>query len=119
VATRWLEVADMTSAQAWLADEVLELLRAGSVGLYELIESLQQSDYWSTADEARRISKDVVIDLANRGLVSICLLRWPKDDVIDGPLPITLLDEGASWQWLPTNLYFALIPQPHGGGGDR
>lgn len=100
----------MTAAQAWLTGEVLELLKAGSVGLYELIESLQQSEYWSTSDDARRISKEVVTDLVNRGLVSICLLRWPKEDVIDGPLSATLLDESASWEWLPTNLYFALIP---------
>lgn len=109
----------MKAAQAWLTDEVLELLRAGSVGLYELIESLQQSEYWSTADEARSISKNVVVDLVNRRLVSIGLLRWPKDDVIDGALPIALLDEDASWHWLPTNLYFALIPQQNDGASDR
>lgn len=107
----------MTTAQVWLTGEVLELLRAGSVGLYELIESLEQSEYSSTPEEARCVSKKVVIDLMNRRLATIVLLRWPKDDVIDGSLPSSLLDEGASWQWLPANLYFALIPEPDNDEG--
>jgi hypothetical protein len=107
----------MMPAQAWLTEEIEELLRVGSVGLYELIESLQQSDYWSNADDARSISKDVVISLVSRGTATICLLRWPKDDIIDGPLSADVLDESASWDWLPTKLYFALMPQS--GRSDR
>jgi hypothetical protein len=106
----------MPAAQAWLTDEVLELLRVGSVGLYELIESLQQSEYWSNADDARSVSKNVVTDLVNRGAATICLLRWPKDDILDGPLTVDLLDERESWGWLPTKLYFALIPESDGSG---
>lgn len=76
----------MDVAHAWLADEVVELLMVGSVGLYELIESLQQSEYWSNPGEARRVSKDVVTDLVNRGAATICLLRWPGMTLSTAPI---------------------------------
>lgn len=100
----------MTAAQAWLAQEVNDLLDVGSVGLYELLELLRSGEFQSISDdEARAISREVAAGLVMQGKASICLLRWPKDDVIDGPLPVDVLRESGAWQQLPSKLYFALI----------
>jgi len=101
----------MTAAQAWLAQEVSNLLDVGSVGLYELFELLRSGECQAISeDEKLTISREVAAGLVEQGKASICLLRWPKDDIIDGPLSTDVLSEERAWEQLPSKLYFALIP---------
>jgi hypothetical protein len=97
------------SPREWLADEVVELLGPASVGLYELLEFLSSSDYVLDDEAKRGVARDVAADLVTRDVARIYLLRWPKDDVIDGPIPVSVLDEPLAWGWLPTGLHFALM----------
>jgi len=109
------------SPREWLAQEVEELLSVGLVGLYEFPEILQNSEF--TLDEASTLatSKDVAEAVIAQSLATICLLRWPSADIIDGPISVSVLDEPASWGWLPSRLYFALVPRDEGAssGEDR
>ena len=107
-----------TSVRTWLAQEVVESLAAGPVGLYELLEILNNSDLDMADDEKQAVSREVVADLLKRNLASVCLLRWPRDDVIDGPLPLSVLDEPGSWSWLPSKLYLALVSPTVQRGGE-
>jgi hypothetical protein len=106
----------MTAAQAWLVQEVSDLLDVGSVGLFGLFglfELLWSGEFLSVADDdARAISREVAAAFVEQGRASICLLRWPKGDVIDGPISVDVLDGVGAWAQLPGKLYFALIPTP-------
>ena len=97
------------SARQYLTDEVAELLGAASVGLYELLVILSNSDTELDEDAKRAVARDVAADLVGRDEAQIYLLRWPRDNVIDGPLPVSVLDEPLTWGWLPSKLHFALI----------
>ena len=103
-----------TSAKAWLEEEVLESLSVASAGLYELIEILSNSELVLDEDAKRALARDVAADLVTRGQARIFLLRWPKDDIVDGPIPVSVLDEPLAWGWLPTGLHFALMRVPEG-----
>ena len=98
-----------SSAVAWLTEEVVELLGPGSVGLYELLHFLSSSEFALDENAKRAVARDVAAELVNRDEARIYLLRWPKDDVIDGPIPVSVLDEPAAWGWLPSKLHFALM----------
>jgi hypothetical protein len=98
-----------TSARELLAEEVAESLSVASVGLYELIEILSNSDLALDDNAKRAVARDVAVDLVGRDQARIYLLRWPKDDVIDGPIPVSVLDEPLAWGWLPSKLHFALM----------
>src|SRR6266480_873059 len=95
---------------AWLEQEVRDLLDVGSVGLYELLELLRSSDFQIADAAMNSIAREVARDLVTSGQASVCLLRWPKDDVIDGPLAISVLDKDESWKRLFDDLYVALMP---------
>jgi hypothetical protein len=97
------------SARQWLAEEVAESLGVASVGLYELLEILSNSDVELDEDARRAVARDVAADLVGREEAQIYLLRWPRDNVIDGPLSVSVLDEPLAWGWLPSKLHFALI----------
>jgi hypothetical protein len=98
------------SVRTWLAHEVVELLSVGPVGLYEMIDMLGNADFDLASDVRQSAAKDVATDLVNRGLATIGRLRWPRDDVLEGPLAISVLDEPASWGWLRDKRYLALVP---------
>jgi hypothetical protein len=98
-----------TSARELLAEEVAESLSVASVGLYELLEILSNSDLVLDDDAKRAVAQHVAADLVSRDEARIYLLRWPKDDVIDGPIPVSVLDEPMAWGWLPSKLHFALM----------
>ena len=98
------------TVDAWLEQEVSDLLDVGSVGLYELLELLRSSDFQITDAEMNSIARKVARDLVTGGRASACLLRWPKDDIIDGPLAVTVLDEDESWKRLSGDLYVVLMP---------
>ena len=72
-------------------------------------ELLSSSEFALDEDAKRAVARDVAADLVGRGQARIYLLRWPKDDVIDGPIPVSALDEPLVWGRLPTNLHFALM----------
>jgi hypothetical protein len=97
------------SVADWLTQETADLLDVGSVGLYELFEILASSDFDLDEETKRSVSRQVAADLLDRGVAGLWLLRWPTD-VIDGPLPPSVLDEPVSWGWLPNNLYIAMMP---------
>jgi hypothetical protein len=101
----------MVAARAWLDQEVRSLLDLGTVGLYELLELLRSSQFQLGDHDARSVSQEVARDLVTHDVASICLSRWPKDDIIDGPLQLAVLDENGVWDRLPTNLYFSLVPR--------
>ena len=94
----------------WLTAEVEELLTVGTVGLYEFREILASSDFALDENGAQAVAKAVATDIVERNVAVICLLRWPRDDAVDGPEPLSVLDDVRAWGWLPAKLYFALIP---------
>ncbi len=69
------------------------------------------SEFALTGDDARAISGGLVRKLAERGAASICLLTWPKDEVIEGSLSEEMIDDREAWESQPTNLYLSLVPQ--------
>jgi hypothetical protein len=99
----------ISEARAYLADEVAESLSIASVGLYALLEILSSSEFVLDEGAKRAVVRDVAADLVGRDEARIYLLRWPKDDVIDGPIAVSVLDEPLAWGWLPTGLHFALM----------
>lgn len=86
------------------------MLDIGSVGLYELIDLLQHSEFALGAEEMVDVAWSVASEVIARDRAQIRLLRWPKDAIIDGPLSSSVLREVAAWNPFPTHLYFALIP---------
>jgi hypothetical protein len=66
----------------WLADEVLELLDAGAVGLYEFIWTLRGKHSRATFDELRPVAEGALVVVRERDAVRLVRLVWPSSAVV-------------------------------------
>lgn len=88
----------MRDATTWLVGEVVDLLDAGPVGLYEFIWLLRGSDLIATLSDEQVQSRAAaaLTVLIENGEGSLVWLDWPLLNRVDGPLP--LVGPGAiSW----------------------
>lgn len=99
------------SAEAWLAQEAADLLEQGTVGLYEFIWGLRGTSYALSDDEAMRLSKEVAGRLVRSGEAEIFAVSWPGMDIVEGPLPITTLDDPSAWSEGESGPLMALVPK--------
>jgi len=101
----------MTTAQEWLSREVNDLLDVGSVGLYEFSELFRSGIFSAIGDDQKFVvSREVAASFVAVGRASICQLRWPKEEVVGGPFPVSVLDDPDVWGQSTGSLYLALIP---------
>src|SRR4030095_2188937 len=85
------------TAEAWLTQEAADLLEQGTVGLYQFIWGLRGTSYGLSDDDAIRLSKEVAKRLVRSGQAEIFAVSWPGLDIVEGPLPITTLDDPSAW----------------------
>ncbi|HEV7965382.1 MAG TPA: hypothetical protein VGP57_22745 [Actinoplanes sp.] len=64
----------------WLVQEVNDLLDASSVGLYELMELLDDPDQQLSAGERREIARRALERILSGGGVALYRKRWPDSD---------------------------------------
>jgi hypothetical protein len=99
------------SAESWLTQEAADLLDQGPVGLYEFIWGLRGTSYGLSDDEAIRLSKEVAARLVRSGDAEIFAVAWPGMDIVEGPLPITTLDDPSAWSEGESGPLMALVPK--------
>jgi hypothetical protein len=97
-------------AEAWLTQEVHDLLDQGPVGLYELIWGLRGTSFGLTDDEAIRLSRRVVDRIVRSGEAQIYAVQWPSMAIVEGPLELTTLDDPKNWSEGTSGPMMALIP---------
>jgi hypothetical protein len=97
-------------AEAWLTQEVQDLLEQGTVGLYEFIWGLRGASFDVPDEEAIRLSTRVAAELVRSGKARIFAVSWPSLDVVEGPLPITTLDDPKNWSEGESGPMMALVP---------
>jgi hypothetical protein len=98
------------TAEAWLAQEIEDLLDAGPVGLYEFIWGLNGTSYGLSAAEAIELSRKVARQFINSGRAEIFAVEWPSFDVVKGPLSPGILDDPAAWSEGESGPLMALLP---------
>jgi hypothetical protein len=99
-----------TSPEAWLTQEAEDLLEQGNVGLYQFVWGLRGTSFGLSDDEAIRLSRRVVGRLIQAGKAKIYALAWPGLDVVDGPLPLTVLEDSKSWSEGESGPMVGLVP---------
>lgn len=76
----------MTSAQTdWLVREVVDLLDAGSVGLYEFVWLLRGEYPSLDATDAQACASEALSTLLARQTARLVWLVWPDEDLVAGP----------------------------------
>jgi hypothetical protein len=96
--------------EAWLTQEVDDLLAEGPVGLYEFVWRLNGSAYRLEPAEARRVSRDVARRVLATGQAQLFGVEWPSFAIVTGPMDESVLDDSASWSEGETGPLVALIP---------
>ena len=102
------------TAEEWLAQDVDDLLDQGSVGLYEFVWGLNGSSYTLSPHETLDLSRRVARRLLDAGRAEIFAVTWPGLHIVDGPLPISVLDDPASWSEGESGTLMALVPTDPG-----
>jgi hypothetical protein len=99
------------NAEAWLGQEMADLLEQGPVGLYEFIWGLRGSPYELSDDEALRLSVSVAQTMVRSGDAEIYRVTWPGLDIVEGPLPLDALDDPVAWGLGASGTLMALVPK--------
>jgi hypothetical protein len=97
--------------EAWLTQEAQDLLDQGTVGLYEFIWGLRGASFDLPDAAALELSQHVATRLVQSGQAGIFAVSWPGLDVLEGPLPITTLDDPKSWSEGESGPLIALVPR--------
>lgn len=99
---------DRSEIVQWLVDEArVSLEDFGPFPLYEFLWALDSSSHGLSPEQSRAAARQAaerLLDVAN-----LCTLRWPKNEPVAGPLPISALDDDRSWE--NTEVYVALVPK--------
>jgi hypothetical protein len=104
------------SPEAWLSQEVEDLLDQGPVGLYEFVWGLRGSSYDLSDDEAIRLSADIARRTVRAGRAEIYLVTWPKMEIVQGPLSLAVLEDPNSWsEGKSGSPLMALVPRSAAG----
>jgi hypothetical protein len=85
----------------WLREQFDEaLVSMGYVGLYEAIWSLNSSPFDLDERQKRRLARSVAEELLAVSPLGprLCLLTWPGAQIVSAPLPLSTLDDDASWE---------------------
>jgi hypothetical protein len=98
------------SPEAWLTEEAAELLDQGNVGLFQFIWELRSGRFGLSDAEAIQLSRRVVEKLILAGKAEIYALAWPGLDIIDGPLPLAVLDDPKNWSEGESGPMIGLVP---------
>lgn len=79
----------MTSEQLvdWLVQEMSDYLDAGSVGLYEFVNELNDPKDPMPLDERKAIAREALNRLLRRGGIEIQWRKWGQFDNLGGILP--------------------------------
>jgi len=96
--------------QAWLTQEANDLLDQGTVGLYEFIWSLRGTSFNLPDDEAIQLARRIAGELVRSGKALIFAVTWPGLDIVEGPLPVTTLEDPKSWSEGESGPLIALVP---------
>jgi hypothetical protein len=88
----------VTSEQTvdWLVQEMSDYLDAGSVGLYEFVNELEDRDHPMPLDERKVIARQALDRLLQRGDIEIQWRRWGTFDNLGTVQPTDL--PGDPWQ---------------------
>jgi hypothetical protein len=78
--TRWSCECEVVT---WLETEVLDLLDASSVGLYEFIWILRGHEPPVSGEAARAVAEQALDELLADGEGRLVLLVWPSEDAVD------------------------------------
>lgn len=98
------------AAEAWLAGEVEQHLEAyASIGLHELPWLLNGSPFDLPAEALVELSRRVAGAAVARGRAALRTARWPDAEVLDDPLPLSVLAEDDSWRIRADGTYTALV----------
>lgn len=97
-------------AEAWLTQEIHDLLDQGPVGLYEFIWGLRGTSFGLTDDEAIRLSRRVADHLVRAGEAQIHAVQWPTMAIVEGPLELTTLADPKNWSEGTSGPLMALVP---------
>ena len=90
----------MTSEQTdWLVREVVDLLDAGSVGLYEFVWLLRGEYPSLSAADAQACAREALTTLLARQSARLVWLVWPDEDLVAGPG----VDTSAAEAWSEPN----------------
>jgi hypothetical protein len=98
------------NAEAWLTQEAQDLLDQGTVGLYEFIWGLRGASFDLSDDEAIRLSARIATELVRSGKARIFAVSWPNLDVVEGPFPVTILEDPKNWSEGDSGPMIALVP---------
>lgn len=99
------------SVERWLTREVSDLLRAGSVGLYELIWLLNESDFQLVDTDKKTIAYKVANSIVSSRQAQLFELAWPSGEVLNEPADLaTRITSVDAWPLEASERYLALVP---------
>jgi hypothetical protein len=102
-------MTDVT-AEAWLTQEIQDLLGEGPVGLYEFVWGLNGTEYHLSPAEAIDLSRKVANRFVSNGDAEIFAVEWPGFEVVEGPLPVSVLEDASAWSEGDSGPMLALFP---------
>lgn len=88
-------------------DEDLEAM--GYAGLYEALWTLNGYRLELTEAQKRAIAREVVDELMAEGKLELRRLTWPNARFVSDPLPLSILDDPASWDVESEPGYVAMV----------
>jgi hypothetical protein len=103
------------AAEAWLRQEIQDLLGEGPVGLYEFIWGLNGTSYGLSAAEAIELSRRVAREFVSSGRAEIFAVQWPSFEVVEGPLSPQVLEDPTAWSEGESGPLIALLPAANDG----
>jgi hypothetical protein len=85
----------MTSEQTveWLTQEMSDYLDAGSVGLYEFVNELNDPDHPMPLEARKKIAREALARLLGQGNIEIQWHQWPGFDNLGTVAPEDLPDD--------------------------
>ena len=99
-----------TEAESWLRQEAADLLGQGAFGLYELVWGLRGTTFGLTDEEAMALAGRVTRQMVSSGKAKIFAVLWPTLEVVDGPLPVEVLNDARTWSEGESGPLVALVP---------
>jgi hypothetical protein len=100
------------SPEQWLTREVIDLLGAGSVGLYELVWLLNGSDFQLDDIDKKAVAYTVANSIVSSRQAQVYELAWPDGKVLNGPVDLaTRIASSAAWPAEAAARYLALKQQ--------
>jgi hypothetical protein len=104
-------VNEQGTPREWLTREVDDLLRVGSVGLYEFMQLLSGDEFTLSESDRINVAIEVAREIIRSGRAKLYEIKWPKDEVLTGPFEAEFVDTlSSTFPSAPTECYLALVP---------